>query len=249
MISVSVVVSVIVQLLVACFYEYAGDDISDARKRLNGNDQGQAAEHTKDTVLFTLVFGVTVDFFFAVVLSVLYRVPLDIKSVHHIPLEAMLSYGEYFIVLFLAPFSWSLIYLFGGTASRYLSLDFSCEAQGGSGLEFYLTISGMSMTIVGVILLGISMVGLCSSLGSPSRGSDGCRAGINRIISEHLLSIGVVLDVFWQLQAVVWSYRTGGFQLVLALFVGMCSVIGALLPSIGILAPDKQEIVTADLNV
>ena len=245
LISGAVIVSVMSQLLFVCFYDYAGDDVSGATQNVDGKVQGSTTIPTKDTVMFTLTFGLIVDVLFAVLLSVVYRVPLDIKSVHHIPLEALLSCGEYFTVFVLAPFSWASIYLLGGTASRYLSLDLRCEEQGGSGLGLYLTISGMSMTLVGVILLGISLMGLCSSLGSPVKRKDGFGASVCTIISQHMLSTGVVLDIGWQLQAVIWSYRTGGFGLAMVFLVGTCSMLGALLPSIGFLLPDEQDAVTA----
>lgn len=249
LISVAVILSVMSQLLIVCFHEYDGDDVSSARRNVDGKVAGGASIPTKDTVLFTLMFGLIIDVLFAVLLSFVYRVPLDIKSVHHIPLEAMLSCGEYFIVFVLAPFAWALIYLFGGTASRYLYLDLWCEAQGGSGLGLYLAISGMSMTIIGLIMLGISMMGLCSSLGSPVKRVDGFGASVCKTISQHVLSTGVVLDIGWQLQAVIWAYRTGGFGLLMVVLVSACSILGAFLPSIGFLLPDKQDSVTAERYV
>ena len=248
LISVIVTVSVICQLFVVCFGGYVGNDDA-ARQKQGEEDIQTATSRTRDTVLFTLTFGLLIEIFFAIGFSLIYRVPLDITSVHHIPLDALLSCGEHLMVFFLTPFSWALIYLLGGTASRYISDNASCEEHGGKELELYLVISGMSMTLVGLTFLGISVVGLCSSLGLLARCTDGFFAAVNNIISRHMLSTGVILAVCWQLQGVVWSYRAGGFGLVMSIFVGMSGVVGALLPTVGILASEKADMLTGELYV
>lgn len=250
LVSFVVIVSVMTQLLIVCFDDkYGNGDDNFARTRTRKRDSHNTTAHTKDTVFFTLMFGLVVEIIFAVVLSFTYRSPLDIKSVYHIPLEAFLSCGDYLLVFVLAPFSWAVIYLLGGTASRFLSIHSFGVEQGGSGLEHYLTISGMSMTLVGLMFLGISVVGLFCSFGSPARRTNGCCAAVCRIISQHILSTGLFLDIGWQLQGIVWSYRTGGFGLIMSVFVGMCGVVGTVLSAIGTLGPEKHDVVIPELPV
>lgn len=247
--SVAVIVLLIARLNDVCYDESIWSD-DDVQGSLDGEDPSESsASSIKDTVLFTLAFGFMVDIFFAVVLSSIYQSPLDLKSVHKLPPEDLLSCGEYFMVLVLAPFSWALLYLFGGTASRYLSLESSCGGYMESGLERYLAISGVSMTIIGLLFLGISVVGLIFSVGSPSRCTEGCCAVVRTIIRQHVLSKGPLIGLFWQLQGVVWAYRTGGLGLTVSMLVEAWAVAGVMLTAIGSLAPEKHDIVAGDLFI
>ena len=167
------------------------------------------ANQTYDIVRFVLIFGLVVEVVSAVVLSRIYRSPLDIKSVHKIPPDDLRSCGGNMMVFFLAPFSWAVIYLIGGIASVMYGIHASCGGNGGEGLDVYLAVSGFLMELVGFGLLVTSLVTLCFSFGSPSRCTDGCCATARRGVSKRILSKGAVFELFWILQGVVWSYRTG----------------------------------------
>lgn len=167
------------------------------------------ASLTYNIVRFTLLFGLLAEILSAVVLSRMFRSPLDFKSVHKIPPDDLQNCEENVLVLFLAPFSWAVIYLIGGMASVSYGIHASCGGEGGQALDVYLIVSGVFMEFVGFVLLGTSLVALCFSFGSPSRCTDGCCATTRRGISSKILSKGVVFELCWILQGLVWSYRTG----------------------------------------
>lgn len=99
-------------------------------------------------MMFTLVFGLWVDVLSAFSLSLIYRSPLDIKSVHKIPSNDMRHCGGSVIVHSLAPFSWALIYSAGRGVSTSFSIMSSCVGQRGSGLEDCLSLSGAAMWVL-----------------------------------------------------------------------------------------------------
>ena len=167
------------------------------------------ASRTYNIVRFTLVFGLVVEIISAVVLSRAYRTPLDVKSVRKIPVTDLRTCGGNMMIFFLAPFSWAVIYLFGGFASISYGIHASCDGNGGLGLDVYLSVSGVLMVLFGVVLLLASVLTLCVSFGSPSRCTDGCCHAIRRQVSDTILSKGALFEIFWILQGVVWSYRTG----------------------------------------
>lgn len=167
------------------------------------------AKATYYVVLSVLTFGLVVEIVSALVLSSVYRSPLDIKCVHKIPPDDLRSCGGTMIIFFLAPFSWAVIYLIGGLASALYGLFASCGGNGGQGLDIYLGWSGLIMMIVGFGLLITSVVTFCFSFGSPSRCTDHCCATARRGVSRRILSKGALFEIFWILQGVVWSYRTG----------------------------------------
>lgn len=238
LISAAVVISEIAQHDI-CFDETIGDIDDDAISSAEREEEvDRQASITNGVMIFTLIFGLWVEVFSATTLSLIYRSPLDIKSVHKIPSDDMRTCGASVIVNFLAPFSWATIYLFGGVASIYFSTNSSCGGQGGSWVEFYLALSGIVMTFGGLLMLAISMLILFFSCGSPTRLTDRCCAAFRRNINKRILSKGPYLDIFWQLQGLVWSYRTEGFGLLAAIFVGASGVFGEILAACGSFAPD-----------
>lgn len=199
-----------ISTLSVCFDEYvsSADDTS-----LESTEVAELlayeANRTYIIVMFVLIFGLVVELVSAIVLSRIYRSPLDIKSVHKIPSDDLRNCGGNMMVFFLAPFSWAVIYLIGGIASVLYGLHASCGGKGGQGLSVYLSVSGVFMELLGLGFLVTSLVTLCFSFGSPSKCTDGCCAQARRGVSRRILSKGALVEIFWILQGVVWSYRTG----------------------------------------
>lgn len=238
LISASVVISELAELNV-CFAEYVGNvDDDDLTSGEIEDRKNYEASVTNGVMMFTLIFGLWVDVFSALTLSLIYRSPLDIKSVHKIPYDDVRNCGGMVIVFFLAPFSWAVIYLFGGVASIYFATNSSCGGQGGAGAEAYLAVSGIIMTFGGLFMLALSALILFFSCGSPLRRTDGCCASVRRRISKTLLSKGPYFDFFWQMQGLVWTYRTGGLGLIEFISIGTSGVLGEVLAACGSLAPD-----------
>ena len=238
LISAAVVISEIAQLDI-CFDEAVEDvDVDGISSAEQEEEIAEDASLTNGLMMFTLIFGLWVEVFSATALSLIYRSPLDIKSVHKIPSDDMRSCGASVIIHFLAPFSWAMIYLCGGLASMSFSRNSSCGGQGGSGLEFYLVFSGVIMTFGGLLMLAVSTLILFFSCGSPTRRTDRCCAACRKKVNKLVLSKGPYLDIFWQLQGSVWSYRTGGFGLLAVIFVGASGVFGEVMAAFGSLAPD-----------
>ena len=192
-----------------CFDENIWDDQTSLETTEVAELLDYEAKRTYYIVLFTLIFGLVVEIVSAVVLSCIYGSPLDIKSVHRIPPNDLRNCGGNLMVFFLAPFSWAVIYLIGGIASVLYGIHASCSGHGGQGLDVYLAVSGFFMLIVGFGLLVTSVFILFFAFGSPSRCTDGCCATARRVISKRILSKGAWFEIFWILQGVVWSYRTG----------------------------------------
>lgn len=237
LISAAVVLFEISKLSV-CFDAYVADDddwqdTDDVEKAIDSD-----ATSTYVLTMFTLVFGFWVELLSTIALSVIYRSPLDVKSVHKIPPDDLRHCGASIIVNFLAPFSWATIYLFGGAASVHHSVNSSCEGQGGSGLELYLLTSGSFMMFGGLGMLAVSAVILICACGSPTRRTDRCCAAARRKIRSSILTKGPFLHVFWQVQGAIWSYRAGGFGLASVFLVGLGGVLGEVLSAFGSLAPN-----------
>lgn len=240
LICIAVIVSVMARLVDACFNEFTeggnddDDDADDVDESFTKEPpQAFTKLPTKELVFATLVSGLMVDTYFAVFLSIVYRSPVGLKSVHKVPSEALSSTSGKMNVCVLAPFSWALIYLLGGIASQYVSWNSTCVRQGGSALGVYLKVSGVVMTIIGCIFLVIAAVGLRFSLGSHNTGTEGRGAEVRCVISQDCL----LLDVFWKIQIVVWAYQTGEFGLAASVVVGICAVVGGVLTEKGSVAP------------
>lgn len=245
LISAAVVISEIWQLSV-CFHEFVfeadDDDNLDFEAHLPS-----IAQITRGLEMFTLFFGLWTEIVSAIGLSLIYRSPLDIKSVHKIPPEDMRHCGGTAIVYFLAPFSWGVIYMTGSVVSALYSVYSFCEGRGGSGLTMYLWVSSAFMYWGALAMLGLSFFILLFSCGSPARCADRCCAAVRRTYVQRILSKASFLDFFWQVQGALWSYRAGGFGLTACILVGVFGIVGQVLAGVGSLAPDVVREVVGPL--
>lgn len=185
----------------------------------------------QDATIITLISGLICQIYFSTVQCLVCRLPLDTT----IEAEVLFSRTTFFNVSCLSPFLWAWIYTVGGTASANLYEDPFCEWQGGSGIEWFLVLSGSAMIMVGAFLFIVPLVNLYYSLGS---NFSAVPIDYFRTCFGVLVSSRGVLDLFWKLQAVAWVYRVGGFGWKISVLVGICNVVGVALTSIGSLAPD-----------
>lgn len=250
LISIAVVVSEIASLDV-CFDENLEDD---------DDTPEENAESTYSWMMFLLVLGLWIDVFSAVTLSVIYRSPLDIKSAHKIPPGDMRHCGATCMINFLGPFSWFLVYLFGGIISASFGKRSPCgEAQGGSGLETYLGISGALMLLTSFAMLLVSVIMLLAACCSSSTYEakrlgknpppQGCRTRVRDWLHKKVLSKGPIFDIGWQLQGVLISYRVGSFSLSTAFLVAASGVVGEVLAAFGSLAPEAVQELLGPISV
>lgn len=187
---------------------------------------------------FTLAFGLFVDVVSAVVLSMVYKSPLDMKSVHKIPVGDMRGCGGVAIVHFLTPFSWGVIYFCGGLISIMYGKNAPCEGNGGGCLETYLFISGALMALFGLVMLVLSPIMLLFACTSSFEScSKGCCARVRDIMHKGLLSKGRFFNCGWQLQGVVLMYRSGVFSFPLGIVLGVVEGFGEVLAAHGSFAP------------
>lgn len=245
-----------------CFDEKLGDDDFTDDKTPEENADGAYAN-----LWFLFIVGLWVDVFSAVSLSAVYRTPLDIKSAHKIPPGDVRNPQMVAIVNFLAPFSWSVVYLCGGYASQDFGDNLACGGgAGGSGLAEYLRWSGVLMVIFGwgMLLLAAFMVKAacscccCCCCCCEPRTPHGVHPtqvvrtpprvfGITwspGTMNKRVLSKSKFFDLGWHLQGAVVSYRIGALGLIEAVLVGLFGGLGAALAELGSLAPrEVQEIV------
>lgn len=196
-------------------------------------------------MMFILIFGLVVDVVAALALSIIYESPLGIKSVHNIPFDDNRHCVGSFIMFFVAPFSWTVIYTCGGLASILYIPFSSCEGQGGVGLLVYLGISGSLMGLVGLGILVVTVLTLPFSCGSPTTFTDGCCTSCRRMVHKRILSKGPYIGQFWQLQGLVWSYRVSGLGLPAVVAFGLSGIAGGVLSFLASVAPDAVEALTA----
>lgn len=197
-----------------------------------------------DVSMLALVFAFWVEALCAVALSSVYRTPLDIKSAYKVPSDDARNCGALVIVNFLAPFSWSLIYLLAGEASVYHWINPTCSGRDGSGLEDYLLFSGAFMKYGGWVWLLCSLLMFFLSWGSAMGDTEGCCAVTRRRVHSRLLTPGPFLHVFWQIQGALWSYHVGGLGAGLTVLVCLAAVLGDVLSACASSAP----VVDADEN-
>lgn len=97
-----------------------------------GNGVTMAPLHGVMACCFTpLMFDLFVETIFVLVSSITYRSPLDMKSLHKIFVGDVQHCGVSVIVHFIAPISWAVIYLSGGSESLLYGYSRWCEDQGG----------------------------------------------------------------------------------------------------------------------
>lgn len=177
----------------------------------------------------------------AIILCCVYRSPLDIKSVHKIPANDNRHCGGAFVVHVLAPLSWALICLSVGAASIKFAENSSCGGEGGSGLKGYLQYSGIVMVVLGGALFVLFSALVLFSCAGPTSCAVGFCASVRRGVHSVVLAKAPYVDLWWQLQGVIWSYRAGSFSLAAAIVTGAISALGEVLTAIGSSSPDPVE--------
>lgn len=250
--------------IVGIIYEIVELDVC-FEEKLTDSDDDTAEENattTRDWMLILLVVGLWVDVFSVIALSTIYRSPLDIKSAHKIPLGDTRNLKMTAIVNFLAPFSWGTLYLLGGLVSAQFAEHIPCGGGvgvggggiEGSALEKYAFYSGFFMMMFGLgmlILSGKFAPEACSCSSTP--------IGVQRITTtprcccttwtqdqmhKKILKRSWILDLGWQVQGAVLSYRVGALSLTEAILVGAGFGLGGVLAALGSYAPEEvQELV------
>lgn len=236
LVSVVGIVTEIMELDV-CFDENLADD---------DDTPQQKANETYHSLLVSLVFGLLVDVFSAVSLSVIYRSPLDIKSVHKIPREATWTTKTAIcIVTFLAPLFWCVVYFAGGVVSmNYGSSSLCGGGAGGLALDWYLQFSGWVMLSFGLFMIGLSFqmcIVATNGGGNVNRRYCGCCCWDRDGVHQKVLSLGPLLDFGWQVQGVLLSYRTGALSPIMAFAIGLVAAVGEGLAAFGSFAPEAVQ--------
>lgn len=191
-------------------------------------------------VIAILVFGLVTEMAVAVVLSCVYRSPLDIKSMTKITPGDIRGCETSVVVNLLAPFSWGIIYTCGSFVSLQLDTFSSCGGQAGSGLSMYLLISGWGMLVVGLGMLGLSayllvfIFSCCPTVGSRTKK---CCVAERRMYGRRIFSNAALLALFWKVQGAVWLYRTGGVGLRVLVLLVVLGVVGGGFAAVGSRAP------------
>ena len=249
LISAAVVVSEISQAKFI-FDEYLRESVNNVVEGGDRSARENECDHAdllRFLVMFTLVFGLLTELFFAVGLSLIYRSPLDIKSSRKVPRDAQ-PCGSLLMVNVFAPFSWGIIYASGGIVGLRLDAVSSCVIGSGEpALKMYLYYSSLYMLFVGLKMLGISIFMFFFSCGSPAKSTEHCCAAVGVFYGHRILSIAAFLDLFWQLQGSVWLYRVGGVDLAAFIVLCSCGVVGGILASFGSREPDVVEEVVGPL--
>lgn len=193
-------------------------------------------------VIALLVFGLATEIISAVVLYFTYRSPLDIKSMRKIPPVDIRNHScSAFVVFFLAPFSWGVMYIFGSYVTIQVDSFSSCGAPEGSGLIMYLVVSGLCMIVVGAGMLTLSVFGVFFSCGSPARCTDNCCSALKGAYRRRIMSTAPFFDIFWQMQGAVWLYRTGAVGAVGFFLLLVFCLVGAVLAASGSRAPGPTQ--------
>lgn len=242
LISTAAVISIISTLRV-CVHEYGsnGDDDFGVLWLAEEETSHNAASWRHGVLLYPLIFGLCVEWFFFFLLSITYRSPLDINSLHKIPAGDLKHCGVSVIVHFVAPLSWTVIYFAGGTESLYHGYSNSCDEK--VWQTVFLVCSGHFMIVIGLGTLLVSVLILPFACVSPINCFNQRWASFRRIVQSRILSNGVCFDLFWKLQGPVWLYRTGGLGAAAAIAVGVTSIFGVVLSAFGSFAPDMGEMV------
>lgn len=234
--------------LEVCFQSYAGyDDDYDWDDTSGSSGYYQSDEEvTEFFTTFSLVFGLWVDVISAVVLSAIYRTPLDIKSVHKIPVVDRRNRGANFIIYFLAPFAWSMLSLASGVISIEYGDFVPCGSDNdGDNVEIYLLLSGLLLVFVGAVLFFLSGFMFFLACDAPVTAMEGCCRYVREKSRSIVLSKGPFLDGWWQVQGAIWSFRTGAFSTEVTILVAVVSVVGQILAAKGSFAPPEFVVESA----
>eukprot|EP00903_Cladosiphon_okamuranus_P017846 g16424.t1 len=105
---------------------------------LSSEDDDSAEDVAFETfhlTMFLLVFGLLVDVSSAVILSAIYRSPLDIRSVHKIPAQDMRgSFAACVIVKAVTPLVWGTVYFSGAVVCMNYGKSSLCGGGAGGSL-------------------------------------------------------------------------------------------------------------------
>ena len=247
MISAAVVISEISKLDV-CFDE----DLEDSNPDADSETQAEAVEKSASSVyalmVMTLIFGLWVDVFSAFALSAIYKMPLDIKSVHKVPPNDMRHCGGSVMVHFLAPLSWAIIYTFGGGVGLIYWSHSPCEGVEGNGFRVYLAVSGFIMFLVGLVMLALSVLILPFSCGSPTERTDRCCSAFRRKMHKYVSSKGRLLEIAWKVQGAIWAFRGGRHRLAGTLVAAAGIVVGDVMATCDSLTPDIVQALVGPLG-
>lgn len=173
----------------------------------------------------SLWMGAVYEALSAIVMSAIYRAPLDAKSAHKVPPEDIRGHCARLFLRFLTPTTWGVISLLLGLASMRFADYRACETNGGKWLTDYLLVSGYALSIFGAIFLLIFMAIFLPIFA--------CCCKCVRTLSNKLLKTFPVIDVVWQLQSVIFGYRSGAFNVYVAIALGIVEVVGACFTEYG----------------
>lgn len=226
LISIAVVIAEIFQLFDVRLDDYVGrcEDEEQGSSEATTPSQISVSQYVDSARMF-LIYALVFHVYFSAVLSLVYRWPLSLQSLHKIPTGSSMSRAVFFHVHLLAPVSWMWIVgvgFFGALGST------SCTWEGGSWLGVYLLFSWtFAFFIFGLTqFIGIFVVLITWSMSTFNQ-------EIMDKLRQSFLSKGTFLHCFWQLQGVLWVYRVGGLGLEMSVFVAICSVIGVTLTAVG----------------
>lgn len=111
------------------------------------------------------------------------------------------------------------------------------------GLLRYLVISGPCMLLFGLAMLLFSGLALFACP-PPLKCMKPFFKAVGSNVHTKILSKGIWFDLFWQLQGVILSYRTGSFGLLTSILAGCGGVAGEWMAAFGSFAPEiVQELV------
>ena len=234
LLSAAIVIYNMTQLSV-CFDSWAGyDDDDDSAWYLD-----EYASETYSFMMTSLVVSLFADVVSAIVLPMVYGRPFDIKSVHKIPAHDTRHCCGTFIVHFLAPFTWGVELMIAGLTSLYHTVFKSCGGQGGQGLETYFEYSGYFTSACGLLMFGVSTLAISISCCTPNamRNCCTCAREVNRFF---FLTKGPYINYWCNLQGVLWSYRTGSFNVFQTIFVAAMGFLGEVFASGATATPEEE---------
>ncbi|CAN0418751.1 unnamed protein product [Pylaiella littoralis] len=159
------------------------------------------------------------------VISAFVLAPIDAKSAHKIPPEDTRGHCARMFLRFLTPATWGTIsFLLGLVSLRFADFT-ACETNGGDWLTDYFLKSGYALCILGVIFLLIFMALFLPIFA--------CCCKCVRTGSNRMLKTFPVIDLVWQLQSVMFGYRSGSFNVYVAVALGIVEVVAACFTEYG----------------
>lgn len=226
-------------------YELMSLDLCFVGGEASRSSIGLDALRTSGDVEKYLVAGLWIGAFFeglsAVVLSMIYSAPIDAKSAHKIPPEDGRGHFARLFIRFLTPFTWGAVSILLGLASVRFARFTTCQTQGGEWLTDYLLASGFAMFFFGLFFLVLFMAIVLPAFAFC------CKCG--RSCGNRLLRTFPVIDVVWQLQGVIFGYRSGAFNVYVAIAVGVVEVVAAYLSESGSFLPPPARVLSQAIVV